>query len=96
LVISIESLEFPEISGNVILSYSIFSYISSEISISRSDILDFKMFLVFDFGYSGSNQYDLVKYNIEPTTVQAIDLAIEFTNDENAAYQKYFKHSSNI
>ena len=32
-----------------------------------------------------------LKYNIEPTTVQAIDLAIEFTNDENAAYQKYFK-----
>lgn len=32
-----------------------------------------------------------LKYNIEPTTVQAIDLAIEFTNDENAAYQKYYK-----
>ena len=32
-----------------------------------------------------------LKYNIEPTTVQAIDLAIEFNNDEETAYQKYNK-----
>ena len=32
-----------------------------------------------------------LKYNVEPTTVQAIDLAIEFNNNETKAYQKYYK-----
>jgi hypothetical protein len=32
-----------------------------------------------------------LKYNIEPTTVQAIDLAIEFNDDEKATYEKYYK-----
>lgn len=32
-----------------------------------------------------------LKYNIEPTTVQAIDLAIEFNNNETETYKKYYK-----
>jgi hypothetical protein len=32
-----------------------------------------------------------LKYNIEPTTVQALDLAIEFNNNEQETYEKYYK-----
>ncbi len=32
-----------------------------------------------------------LKYNIEPTTIKSIDLAIEFYNDEAKTYKKYYK-----
>ena len=32
-----------------------------------------------------------LKYNVEPIYSEIIDLAIEFNNDENAAYKKYYK-----
>lgn len=32
-----------------------------------------------------------LKYNIEPTTVKSLDLAIEFYNDEAKTYKKYYK-----
>jgi len=32
-----------------------------------------------------------IKYNVEPITLQAIDLAIEFNNDESLAYENFYK-----
>ncbi len=32
-----------------------------------------------------------LKYNIEPTTIKSVDLAIEFYNDEAKTYKKYYK-----
>ena len=32
-----------------------------------------------------------LKYNVEPITIEAIDLAIEFNENETEAYQKYYK-----
>ena len=33
-----------------------------------------------------------LKYNVEPIYSEIVDLAIEFNNDEAAAYKKYLKH----